>query len=517
MSLDAGMIFASDSRTNAGVDQISRFSKMRTFVRDGDRVIVMLSSGNLSITQNAINIARAARAHRRRGAQPVERDVDVRRRAPAGRRAARGEDARRPLSRRRTTSTRAPTSSSAGRSAARSRASSTSTAKATSSRRRRRPAISRSARASTASRCSTACSSATRRSSTRRNARSCRSTRRCARTSRSACRSTSWCTKRTRCASGCSGGSRRPIRTSRWFTPSGAPACAGCSRSFPPRTGSSGQRDGHPRRAAAPHHLSIRPARQPVAARDQAASGAALPDAGPRLFAQRRAGQVFPELAAGPVRQLGRAARVHRADRGARHRRRPHRRHDGDQSVRFLRRAVCRALSVRLRAGAREGADPVPRDGAARGRASRPGSSASARRSRPAKRRVDMLVRLNQQLQSEINYLVRMEPGVQAPDDTLERRLRLVPRLGLAARADPASPRDRRALRVGLPDPARRRREAARRTVGTDARFHRPPRVGRMLPAGRRLDRVRPDVGSPRGRGSSAARLHRRSRATRRR
>jgi putative proteasome-type protease len=56
MSLDAGMIFASDSRTNAGVDQISRFSKMRTFVRDGERVIVMLSSGNLSITQNAINI-----------------------------------------------------------------------------------------------------------------------------------------------------------------------------------------------------------------------------------------------------------------------------------------------------------------------------------------------------------------------------------------------------------------------------------------------------------------------------
>jgi putative proteasome-type protease len=56
MSLDAGMIFASDSRTNAGVDQISRFSKMRTFVRHGERVIVMLTSGNLSITQNAINI-----------------------------------------------------------------------------------------------------------------------------------------------------------------------------------------------------------------------------------------------------------------------------------------------------------------------------------------------------------------------------------------------------------------------------------------------------------------------------
>ena len=55
MSLDAGMIFASDSRTNAGVDQIARFSKMRIFARDGHRVIVTLSSGNLSITQNALN------------------------------------------------------------------------------------------------------------------------------------------------------------------------------------------------------------------------------------------------------------------------------------------------------------------------------------------------------------------------------------------------------------------------------------------------------------------------------
>jgi putative proteasome-type protease len=64
MALDAGMIFASDSRTNAGVDHIARFSKMRVFVREGDRVIVILSSGNLSITQNAISVleqrARAA-------------------------------------------------------------------------------------------------------------------------------------------------------------------------------------------------------------------------------------------------------------------------------------------------------------------------------------------------------------------------------------------------------------------------------------------------------------------------
>jgi len=56
MSLDAGMIFASDSRTNAGVDQIARFSKMRVFSKAGDRIIVTLSSGNLSITQNAVNV-----------------------------------------------------------------------------------------------------------------------------------------------------------------------------------------------------------------------------------------------------------------------------------------------------------------------------------------------------------------------------------------------------------------------------------------------------------------------------
>jgi putative proteasome-type protease len=55
ITLDAGMLFASDSRTNAGVDQIARFSKMRVYARDGERVIVTLSSGNLSITQNVLS------------------------------------------------------------------------------------------------------------------------------------------------------------------------------------------------------------------------------------------------------------------------------------------------------------------------------------------------------------------------------------------------------------------------------------------------------------------------------
>lgn len=56
LKLNAGLVFASDSRTNAGVDQIACFKKMRSFVCTGDRVIIILSSGNLSITQSAVNV-----------------------------------------------------------------------------------------------------------------------------------------------------------------------------------------------------------------------------------------------------------------------------------------------------------------------------------------------------------------------------------------------------------------------------------------------------------------------------
>ena len=54
--LDSGMIFASDSRTNAGVDHVSTFNKMRVYEKPDDRVIVLLSSGNLSVTQGVVNI-----------------------------------------------------------------------------------------------------------------------------------------------------------------------------------------------------------------------------------------------------------------------------------------------------------------------------------------------------------------------------------------------------------------------------------------------------------------------------
>lgn len=54
--LDRGMVFAADSRTNAGVDHVSSFRKLRVYEQPGDRVIIILSSGNLSLTQSAINL-----------------------------------------------------------------------------------------------------------------------------------------------------------------------------------------------------------------------------------------------------------------------------------------------------------------------------------------------------------------------------------------------------------------------------------------------------------------------------
>ena len=54
--LDAGILFASDSRTNAGVDHVATFSKMKVFERRDERVLVLLCAGNLSVTQSVTNI-----------------------------------------------------------------------------------------------------------------------------------------------------------------------------------------------------------------------------------------------------------------------------------------------------------------------------------------------------------------------------------------------------------------------------------------------------------------------------
>lgn len=56
MRLDAGLVFLSDSRTNAGVDHVGTFRKMTVFESAGDRMMVLMTAGNLSISQSVRQI-----------------------------------------------------------------------------------------------------------------------------------------------------------------------------------------------------------------------------------------------------------------------------------------------------------------------------------------------------------------------------------------------------------------------------------------------------------------------------
>jgi len=56
IKLNAGLVFLSDSRTNAGLDQINTFRKMIVYEKPDDRFMVLLSAGNLSIAQSVREI-----------------------------------------------------------------------------------------------------------------------------------------------------------------------------------------------------------------------------------------------------------------------------------------------------------------------------------------------------------------------------------------------------------------------------------------------------------------------------
>jgi putative proteasome-type protease len=53
-----GLVMASDSRTNAGYDQVNVCRKMYTFVRPGERVCIVLTGGSLSLTQSIMTLLR---------------------------------------------------------------------------------------------------------------------------------------------------------------------------------------------------------------------------------------------------------------------------------------------------------------------------------------------------------------------------------------------------------------------------------------------------------------------------
>lgn len=56
LKIDRGLVFMSDTRTNAGMDSISIFKKMHVWEEPGERVIVLMSAGNLATTQSVVSL-----------------------------------------------------------------------------------------------------------------------------------------------------------------------------------------------------------------------------------------------------------------------------------------------------------------------------------------------------------------------------------------------------------------------------------------------------------------------------
>ncbi len=71
IKLNAGLVFLSDSRTNAGLDQISTFRKMIIYEKPDDRFMVLLSAGNLSISQSVREILQVEQIKESEDAAPI--------------------------------------------------------------------------------------------------------------------------------------------------------------------------------------------------------------------------------------------------------------------------------------------------------------------------------------------------------------------------------------------------------------------------------------------------------------
>ena len=56
MRLNRGLVFMADTRTNAGVDDISSVKKITNWEKPGERVITLLSAGNLATTQAVVSL-----------------------------------------------------------------------------------------------------------------------------------------------------------------------------------------------------------------------------------------------------------------------------------------------------------------------------------------------------------------------------------------------------------------------------------------------------------------------------
>ncbi|MBK6579521.1 MAG: proteasome-type protease [Sandaracinaceae bacterium] len=76
LRMKRGLVFMSDTRTNAGVDNISMFRKMFTWTTEGERVITLLTAGNLATTQALVSLLdERAKAPKREGREPTILEV----------------------------------------------------------------------------------------------------------------------------------------------------------------------------------------------------------------------------------------------------------------------------------------------------------------------------------------------------------------------------------------------------------------------------------------------------------
>ena len=71
IKINAGLVFLSDSRTNSGLDHISTFRKMIVYEKAGDRFMVLLSAGNLSISQSIREILQVEQLPDADGGEPI--------------------------------------------------------------------------------------------------------------------------------------------------------------------------------------------------------------------------------------------------------------------------------------------------------------------------------------------------------------------------------------------------------------------------------------------------------------